>query len=977
MTRLSRLLFLLLLGAAQADVWATPSVEWKTATSGGYEYRYVSEDPARARFYTLSNGLSVILSPSKKEPRIQTLIAVKAGSKTDPATHTGLAHYLEHLLFKGTDKFGTLDWEKEKPYLDQINALYEAYNSTTDEGERKSIYARIDSVSGLAATLAIPNEYDKLMAGMGAKGTNAFTSFEETVYLEDIPANAIDKYLAVQAERFRHPVFRIFHTELEAVYEEKNISLDNDGRRVIERMFALLFPNNNYGKQTTIGTVEHLKNPSLLEIQKYFDTYYVPNNMGIIMAGDFDPDVVIRKIDNAFSYMQPRPVPPYRFEPETALTTPLTDSVFGPQPESILLGFRFPGASSDDARMLSLIGSILTNGSAGLIDLNLVKQQKLLGAYAYPYILKDYSVLILSGMPGEGQSLEAVRSLLLAELEKLRQGDFSDTLITSIINNEKKDILQENERYSSRAYALMESFTAGIDWRREVDYINRLEQITKEEVVQFARQYLKDNFVAIYKKQGEAKNVVKVEKPAITPIPVNRDQQSEFLQTVTQLPQPTIDPVWVDYQKDIRRAAAGPYEILAVENPTNDLFRLAYQYETGSWSNKLLPIATEYLQYIGTEDRSAAAISEAFYRLASSFNISVGGEHTYVMLSGLQEHMEATVALFDALLRQGQADPAAWEAYKARLKKARANAKEDKNQLMRGLVAYAQYGPENPFNNELSDAELDALTAADLIAVLRKFADYPHQMLYYGPLKVAPLAEQLQKIHPAPAQLEPLPTPITFRPLEQKEDRVYFTNYDMVQTEISFLRNAQVFDEALTPTVAFFNEYFGAGMGSIVFQTIRESKALAYSTYAYYAPPSKKERQNVIHAYVGTQSDKFTDAVTAMQDLLTTLPQSEKALETARRGLKEQLATERIIDGEILFNYVSARRMGRTTDIRKTIFQQVDKLNFSDLKAFHQQEISGKKFAYCIVGDTAKISREKMQALGVLQELDKTEIFGY
>ncbi len=182
--------------------------EWKTADSGGRSYKYVTNDPMQSRFYTLKNGLTVILSVNKKEPRIFSFIATRAGSNTDPRTNTGLAHYLEHMLFKGTDKFGTLDWSKEKPLLDQIDGLYEKYNKTTDTTERKKIYREIDRMSGEAAKFSIANEYDKAMASMGAQGSNAFTSYEVTAYMEDLPANALDRYLAVQAERFRQPVLR-------------------------------------------------------------------------------------------------------------------------------------------------------------------------------------------------------------------------------------------------------------------------------------------------------------------------------------------------------------------------------------------------------------------------------------------------------------------------------------------------------------------------------------------------------------------------------------------------------------------------------------------------------------------------------------------------------------------------------------------------------------------------------------------------
>ncbi|HEU4901278.1 MAG TPA: insulinase family protein, partial [Flavisolibacter sp.] len=326
-------LFLLLLVVTTTQ--AQKKYEWKTTTAGGYTYKYVSNDPMGTRFYTLKNGLTVALSPNKKEPRIAVRIPVRAGSNTDPKDHTGLAHYLEHLLFKGTDKFGSLNWATEKPYLDQIDNLYEQYNTTTDAAQRKAIYHTIDSVSGMAAKFAIANEYDKMMAALGSQGTNAHTWVEETVYEENIPANALDKFLTIQSERFRQPIFRIFHTELEAVYEEKNRSLDNDGWKIQEAMHSLLFPTHNYGQQTTIGTIEHLKNPSLKAIREYYYKFYVPNNMAVVMAGDFNPDDVIKKIDAAFSYMQPKPVDEYKGPIEAPVKGAVVKELYGPSAETM------------------------------------------------------------------------------------------------------------------------------------------------------------------------------------------------------------------------------------------------------------------------------------------------------------------------------------------------------------------------------------------------------------------------------------------------------------------------------------------------------------------------------------------------------------------------------------------------------------------------------------------------------------------
>jgi len=956
---------------------AQQKYEWKTAKSGGYDYKYVENDPSHARFYTLKNGLTVILSPSKKEPRIQTYIAVKAGSKTDPATHTGLAHYLEHMLFKGTDQFGSLDWAQEKPMLEKIEHLYEEYNSTKDEAKRKEIYKQIDIASGEAAKFSIANEYDKMMAGMGAKGTNAFTSFEQTVYTEDVPSNVIDKYLAVQAERFRYPVFRIFHTELEAVYEEKNRGLDNDSRKTFEEMFKQLFPNNNYGKQTTIGTIEHLKNPSLVEIRKYFDTYYVPNNMGVIMAGDFNPDEVIKKIDQDFGYMKAKTIPPYTFDPEKAIATPITSEVFGPEPERIMLGYRFPGASSDDAQILTLVGNILANGSAGLIDLDLVKKQQLLGAYAFPYVLKDYSMLLLQGFPIEGQSLDDVKTLLLKEINKLKTGDFSDDLITSIINNEKKSAIQTNESYSERASSLMDNFTSDVDWIKNVSYVERLNKLTKKDIMAFANKYLNDNYVAIYKRQGEDKNILKVEKPPITPVTVNREAQSDFLKKIAEMPENKIEPVWLDYKKDIDRTQAGNYEVLSVKNKDNSLFRVNYYYETGSWSNKLLPIAADYLEYLGTKNKSSEDISKEFYQLASSFKVNVSSENTYITIDGLQENFGKSISQFDDLLHNCVADQDVLESYIARLKKSRGNNKQNKGQIMQGLMSYAQYGPQNPFNNELTDKELDGLKAEDLVNLLHDLANYKHQILYYGPKTAMEIASELKNTHPAPAQFKALPAPKKFMQQDQNTNQVLLAHYDMVQAEVYWVRNSDKYNPTQVPEISFFNEYFGGGMGSIVFQTIRESKALAYSTFAYYGTPSNKDYRSAFRAYIGTQSDKFSESVTAMNELLNDLPESSKAMETAKLSLRKKLATDRITEDGILFSYLNAQKMGRDFDMRKNVYEKAATMNFTDLKKFHAQEISKKPYTYCIVAGDGKIEESKINDLGPVKVLNLEEIFGY
>lgn len=957
--------------------FAQNQFQWKEASSGGYTYKYVTNDPAKARFYTLKNGLTVILSPTNKDPRIQAYVAIKAGSKTDPATNTGLAHYLEHMLFKGTDKYGSLDWSKEKVELEKIDALYEQYNSTKDEVQRKAIYKKIDSVSGVAAKYAIANEYDKMMSAMGAQGTNAFTSFEQTVYTDDVPSASLDKYLAVQAERFRNPVLRIFHTELEAVYEEKNRTLDNDGRKVSETLFSNLFQKHNYGLQTTIGTVEHLKNPSLIEIRKYFNKYYVPNNMGIILSGDFNPDEVIAKVDKAFSYMQPKPFDKYTFQPEDAIKAPIVKEIVGPDAENLTIGYRLPGNKDKDALLADLVGQILTNGRAGLLDLNLVKKQKLLRASAFTYSLIDYGILYLSAAPTSGQSLEDVKALVLNEIENLKKGNFDDQLITSIINNIKKNKIYETEKYGDRASVLMDAFTSELDWRDQVAYVNDLSKIKKEDIVAFANKYFGDNYVAVLKRKGESPATVKIEKPSITPVETNPDKQSAFVKTINEMPATAAKPVFLDYKKDIQKSKLGKAEVLYVPNKDNNIFRLSYRYKIGSLNDKKQGLASQYIQFLGTDKMTAEEISKAFYKIACGFNVSTGEEYTTVSIEGLQENFENAVKLYEEVVNNVKADDKALAALKARLNKARKDAKANKGAILQGLTSYALYGSENKFNNVLTNEELNAVTTQELVDRIKNLNNYEQTVIYYGPTPVYNVVSQLKTLHQVPANFAVAAPAKTFKQEVPAKNQVLFADYDMVQAETRWIRNTETYNPEKTTMVNVFNNYFGGGMGSLVFQTIRESKALAYSTYGYYVQPQKKDQDYYLLGYVGSQADKFNDATVAMNELLTKMPELPKNLELAKNQVKKDIQTERITQDGIIYNYLNAKNLGLNDDIRKKMYETVDKITMADVKKFHQNYFSGKPYTYAIVASEKRVSMDDMKKLGEVKKLSLEEIFGY
>jgi predicted Zn-dependent peptidase len=971
-------LFLLLLVVSTTQ--AQKKYEWKTATAGGYTYKYVTNDPMGTRFYTLKNGLTVALSPNKKEPRISVRIPVRAGSNTDPQDHTGLAHYLEHLLFKGTDKYGSLDWAQEKPYLDQIDNLYEQYNHTTDAAQRKAIYRTIDSVSGIAAKYAIANEYDKMMASLGSQRTNAHTWVEETVYEEDIPANALDKFLAIQSERFRNPILRIFHTELEAVYEEKNRSLDNDGWKVQEAMHTLLFPTHNYGQQTTIGTIEHLKNPSLKAIREYYYKYYVPNNMAVVMAGDFNPDEVIKKVDAAFRYMQPKPVEEYKGATEAQLKGPIVKDIFGPTAETMRLAFRTGPASSRDAFLADVVASVLSNGKAGLLDLNLNKQQKVLGAGAGVRQYKDYGLFMLLANPKQGQTLEQVKDILLEQIDKLKKGEFDESLIKAIVANYKLSQLTAMENNNNRVEDIVDQFikNKAQEWDKNVAQLDEMSKVTKKEIVDFAnRFFLPDNYVVIYKRKGEDKNIVKVEKPAITPVETNSGKQSDFVKSITKNPLAATQPVWIDYNKDITKSKAGLADVLSVPNKENSLFRLSYYFNQGNFNNRMLPIALQYLQFLGTDKYSAEEITKQFYNLASSFSANAANEETTVTISGLQENFDKSVALFEHLLRACKPDAAALEALKDRTLKSRANNKMNKQAIAQAISNYAIYGPNNPSNYVLTNEEIKSLKAEDLVALLHSLYQYKHDVLYYGPAPVAKLSADIEKLHPMPKTWTATPKAVVFKPLKQSASQVLFNDYDAVQSEIYWVRDLGQYDPAATAKVNIYNSYFGGGMSSVVFQTIREAKALAYSTYAFVQTPAKKEDDYTFIGYVGSQADKMNEAINSMNELLKEMPKTDQNFVNAIKARQKDIETQRITKDGIIFSYLASKKKGLTEDIRKAEYSELNKLTLADIATYHQQQFQNQPLTYSVIASEKRINLEDLKKYGEVKKLNVDDLFGY
>ena len=944
-----------------------------------YHKETYQNDPMNVIHYTLDNGLQVFMSVNKDVPRIQTYIAVRVGSKNDPAESTGLSHYLEHLMFKGTNHFGTLDWAKEQKELKEIERLYEVYNHTTDPAQRKAIYHLIDSVSYEASKYAIPNEYDKMMSMIGAQGTNAFTSNDMTVYQEDIPSNELERWLMIEGERFANPVFRLFHTELEAVYEEKNMNMANDSRTAYEKLNEELFPNHPYGTQTTIGTIEHLKNPSLTNINKHFYTYYVPNNYCIAMAGDFNPDEAIYLINKYFGNIQPRYIPDFTYVKEKPIREVKVVEVYGLEPENVQIGYRIEsGTGSHDVLLAEMADAVLMNGSCGIIDENINQKQLAMSAYSGVSDLNDYAYFRLSGRPKEGQTLEQLKDLLLQQIEILKSGNWDEDLLTAAINNRKLRDMTSLESNSNRAMAMAMAYLSHQSWQDVINETENMSLVTKEDVVDFAKRIFKsNNYVIVYKRQGEQRNVQKVEKPEITPVVMNRDVESSFLQEVKGMIVNPIEPVFVDFNKDMQKGKANGNEILYVQNTENGRFQLVYRYNYGSFYDKNAGITNSFLDQLESENRTLSQINRQMYDLACDYSIGFGTKYATVRISGLSENMEKAMAIVEDILNNPKISEESVQNSIADVLKSRNDAKSRQQTIFQNMLRYASFGKDNIRKYFVTNDEVQKIKAQDVINQIKTMTSQPQRILYYGDLTLNDLQKVITEKHSVHPAKKPVKMGSDYDRLATREDKVYFAHYDAKQSMCRQLTTSIPANWALSPQIEMYNEYFGGSMNSIVFQEIREKRSLAYSAAAYYVEPSEKGKLNYNMTHIGTQNDKLMDALEAFTELLDDMPVSKLNFDLAKTALISQYRTDRTRKMSIINYYLTCEEMGLKAPMDRVNYNAIQKMSMVDVINFNKNYIKGQKRVVVVLGNKDEVDLKGLEKYGKVTTLSLEEIFGY
>lgn len=964
--------------AIGADCFTLVNAEMVTKIdSNGFKYEYTKNNEQLGRLYTLSNGMKIYLVSNRLKPEIETRIVVNAGSKNDSNDNTGLAHYLEHMMFKGNDKIGTVNWPAEKPYIDKISDLYEKHRNAKTKKEKDKIYREIDKLSSEAVKYAALNELDIIVQNMGGENYNAYTSDDATVYMLTIPSNEKDKWIKLERTRFENLVLRLFHTELETVYEEFNGSQDDDVFWVMNNIDKKLYEGHPYGEKTTIGTPEDLKNPSMKAIMNFYNTYYTANNMAIVMAGDFDYDSTIKTISDYWSDLRENKNIIIKEFVAKDLSKAVTDTIFGKQTESVTIAYKFLGDKNlNESIKLDLLAEILSNEKAGLFDLNILLKQKVLDASVDIVGRRDYTTLILTGIPKENQTLEEVRDILLLEVENLKTANFSDELVESIKNNIKLDreLEKENNSYLAERFISLFYNNGNLDdiIKSDIEFT----KLSKNDIVKFANEKMKDNYVVIFKKSGENKLKTTVTKPKITSLTLDPTNRSDFAEEIMNEKVLAIQPKFLDYKKDMENfKLKNRNDVYYIKNNKSNFFKLMYIINIGLDDDNELNTASEYLKYLGTNKYTPEEFGENLYKYAVNIDVNVLENQTIITLSGLGDSFDNGLEMFQNLMLNSKPDQEIYMSYLDDVIKGREDSKSDKNTRIEAMESYAVFGSKNPFNDIISIDNLKGIKSEKLTKKISELFEYKHEIFYYGPqnektLKIA-LENQLElKNKEVPPKIEKYSE-------KEMENKVFYTNYDAVQNDILILTKNGKFTMENLPYTLIFNTLYSGGMASLPYQKLREEKGLVYNVDSFIQAPDDKEKSCYLVSYLGTQADKTKEALDTFTDLLNNFVVTEEQFNQAKSQSLKNIENERIIEDDIYQSFLSNRKLGLNKDPRKYMYEKIKTITYKDFQNYFEKNIMNQKYDIVIIGKKENIEKTDLNKYGDLKELSLEEVFGY
>ena len=931
--------------------------------------------------HTLENGLTVWLNEDHTQPKVLGAVVVKAGAKDCP--NTGIAHYFEHMMFKGTDKIGTVDYEKEKEILDRIAAKYDELAATKEASERKALQKQINELSVEAAAYVIPNEFDRLISRYGGTKLNAGTSLDYTVYFNTFSPQYMEQWAEINSERLIHPVFRLFQNELETVYEEKNMYGDYVGGISIERLKERYFAPHPYA-YPVIGSTENLKNPRLSEMQRFFEEYYVASNMGLILCGDFRTEEVLPILRRTFSRIrkgeapkqEPVELPPFEGKERMKLKVPM------PFVKMMALGFRGVPANHPDEVALKVAVSLLNNANGtGFLD-KLTVEHRVVASMAVNECMNEAGILAIFVVPKLlFQSYSAAEKLVWREIERIKKGEFSEETFQSLKLEQKREYVSALEDMNMRAQVMMRVYSQGKRWEEYLDELKRIDFLTREDVIEVAQKYFTRNYLYVTKTTGRYKKD-HLPKPDYIPVrPDHLQAQSAYAKSLEELPVKSFGPRFIDEASlAITDVTLSPFvHFYTTPNPVNDIFSLDIYYGTGLKENPLLAQVASYMHFVGTERESFETFRNRLQALGSTLMFEASNTNFVVRVTGFDANMAETIALVGNFMQHAQADERKMDQVVDEMKvveKAFFNSSEN---LAQALIEYATFGKESRFLKKPSLKEFRKLKGEDLVSLFRALQQCACTVHYCGNLP----QEKVAKMAAHYFRLSDVSRPSGYpwiRPLQTYEaPRVFFLDMKEVSQSIvyGYVRGEAVDDPKERCASKLFSGYFGGDMSSLMFQEIREFRSFAYHVNGKYHLPSfqGKGKPGFFRTLFSTQADKTLDALGVLQSLLDDMPRRPERVEAVKQNLRNEVNNAFPSFRDLSARIAMYRREGFNADPNRKLLEYIAPMAMEDIEQFYERQVKGRPVVYAVVGNSRRIDMEKLASFGTLEKVKIKDIY--
>lgn len=945
-------------------------------------YQSQAEDlnALKVKEYRLENGLTVWLNEDHSQPKVFGAVVVKAGAKDCP--DTGIAHYFEHMMFKGTDRIGTLDYESEKVLLDSIAMKYDELAMTEDTAARARLQKEINELSIRSSEYVIPNEFNRLINRFGGSGLNAATSYDATIYFNTFSPQYMVQWAEINSERLINPVFRLFQSELETVYEEKNMYGDFIGGQVMDTLMARYFGPHPYA-YPIIGSTKNLKNPRLTEMHKFFEDYYVASNMALILSGDFDAQQVMPILEKAFSRIRSGNAP----KQEKVMLPPFngreTMKVKFPIPfiKAMGLGFRGVSANHEDQVALNIAVNLLNNANGtGYLD-KLMVEHKLMGALAINESMNEAGILAVAIMPKLLiQSYSSAEKMVWDEINRVKNGDFSDEMFNSLKLEQKRQYASSLENIDSRATIMMNLFSQGKSWNDYLNEVARIESITKEDVVRVAQKYFSNNYLCVTKSTGKYPKD-NLPKPAFSlVVPRNADASSSYAKQLEKIPEQQVAPRIIDFEKDVKTSKLTPLVTLyTTPNPLNDIFTLNISYGIGALEQPELMQLTNYLQLLGTESLSFEQFRSRLQSIGSTLAFDVTPDAFVMKVTGFDNHIDETMELVGDFIRHAKADDKKLRQIVDDAKVSEKAFFKSGDNVASALLEQVKYGDQSRYLRKLSLSQIKKLKGKDMLAIYDKVRSVQCDLHYCGTLPVEKVIGTIRQHLPLERTTVASNSPY-YRELKQYDrPTVFFIDMpDMAQSIVyGYVKGDPVDDKASRHASQLFSVYFGGDMSSLMFQEIREFRSFAYRTSGRYQLPNHAHKGTAgsFTAMLSTQSDKTLDALGVLDSLIREMPLKPERMEAVKQTLVNRINNDYPPFRNLSEKVASARMEGFDRDPAEEFLRDIATMDMQDISRFYQEQISGRPVVYVITGNRKHIDMKKLAEYGTIIKVKKKGIY--